>query len=404
MDLLAVSDDQSLHYFLEVLHFPAISTYDPNNRKKIKDYLVQLAKTSKVVSLSIHALQHLHKAQTYGLPLTNSVLLYRAAKEALQGHIGSDETSIECVVSATFLIALFEMINYEVVSVLRQPSDGLVDMFRRWHESRLQFSPALIRMGIWLRILNIAATRAGGPGLVSTNILGSLPVDCNDLSTVHPHSAANMELGGDVLFSFYYELEMVGSELTTMAHYYRSRVTTSDQQEVAESIKELRQKMDRMWQTRPQLMKMTPAQLQNQLPHQDAQSTICLVGVLIAAYYGQRIEIGRVLSYPLLSDPDVVEALAAVRDVVNGDWNAVQDGRVSCGYLRPLLLHAVESFDSEQTTWAVSHMKMIRDPIYRSDFYAAYAQGVSDMQILKDRRVTMRYYCLQAFGVDPPFL
>ncbi len=404
MDLLAVDDYEPLNYFLEELHCPAISTYDPENWQRVKEYIAGLAKASKLVTIGIHALQHLHKSQSYGLPLTNAVLLYRTAKEALQEHIEGRSQSLECVIAVAFVLALFETIDYEIVSVLRQPSQGLIDKFTQWHENRHMYSPSLIRMGVWLRIMHTAATRAGGPGLVSEIILDCLPSDLRELLTTYSAATSVANADNESLFAFYFEVEMISAELKTLAHYDRSRITISDQQEVVGSIHLLRRKMDQLWTERPQIMTMTPAKLRQRLPPQKAQSTIELVGILIAAYYGQRIEMGRVLSNPLLSDHDVNEALTAIRDVIDGDWDAVRGGRVSCGYLRPLLLHAVENFDAGQTEWAVSHMRMIRDPICRSDFYAAYAEAVSEMQILKDRRVTMRYFCIQKFGVQPPFL
>ncbi|EGP87470.1 uncharacterized protein MYCGRDRAFT_86229 [Zymoseptoria tritici IPO323] len=60
--------------------------------------------------------------------------------------------------------------------------------------------------------------------------------------------------------------------------------------------------------------------------------------------------------------------------------------------------------DKEQNRWAVHKITQIESPVYRSKFFAAFAQELADAQIRKERRVTSMYFCLWYFRMPPPYM
>jgi hypothetical protein len=41
-----------------------------------------------------------------------------------------------------------------------------------------------------------------------------------------------------------------------------------------------------------------------------------------------------------------------IGDIVEGDWNAFDEGKLNLGYLRPLYLYAIKSISTDHTQWA----------------------------------------------------
>lgn len=405
MDLLAVGNPESLAYFLDELQFPMISVYDRTGWTKAKTYVVELAQTSHVVMATAHALQMLHKSQRYGLPLAGALSLYASAKDGMETYARAIRNPVDCIIAAAFCLAVFDAIRCEPVSILREPTDAIIGRFRQWHGLRQQ-SPHLIRMGLWLRLMHIGASRGGGPGLASKEILSFLPPDCESLPQRRP-SVRDIERHQESLFRFYFDIQMVATDLLPLSHYARSRITQSDQIEARELLDVLTQRLEDLWGMRPECIMLRPDELRRQLATSQPEvvdSVITLAGVVMAEYHGQHIEICRAISNPPRVDATVNKACAGIRHVVESGWNSVQhDGKLSCGYLRPLLQYAIECFGIEETQWAVSRIESIQDPICRSDFFATYAKQLSEAQIAEDRRVTMKYFCLRVFGSPLPF-
>jgi hypothetical protein len=112
----------------------------------------------------------------------------------------------------------------------------------------------------------------------------------------------------------------------------------------------------------------------------------------------------RITGDPLSGSRDSKEAMHRIREVIEGDWNAYDGGKLNSGYLRPLFLCSIECMDRDENQWAVEKLEQIKNPICRSDFFAAFGKALSDAQLERDRRVTSKYYCIRHFGVPPPFL
>jgi len=129
-----------------------------------------------------------------------------------------------------------------------------------------------------------------------------------------------------------------------------------------------------------------------------------LIGLCMAIFHTEIVEIGRTLSDPPLASSEARQHMRQIREVVEGDYNALKGGKLNPGYLRPLFLFAIESINMDHTQWAIDRIKQINDQICRSDFFASFAKALVEAQRNKERRVTTKWLCFQTFGVPPPYL
>jgi hypothetical protein len=67
-------------------------------------------------------------------------------------------------------------------------------------------------------------------------------------------------------------------------------------------------------------------------------------------------------------------------------------------------MYAVEHPDADHCHWAVETLREVRNPIWHSDFVANLAQGISEEQVARAKRVDTRYFCLERFSMPPPFI
>jgi uncharacterized protein (DUF2236 family) len=168
-------------------------------------------------------------------------------------------------------------------------------------------------------------------------------------------------------------------------------------------------------------MRLEPFELRNQLSSSISEPLISLIGITTAAYYTEIVEIGRTLSDPPFASPEAKQAMQSIRNIVEScDWNRNIDasnlhgaassksyshsGKLNPGFLRPLFLYAIESIHKGDTQWAVDRMIQINNHICRSEFFARFAESLTEAQRSVRRRVTTKYFCFKTFGVAPPFL
>ncbi|KAJ4864608.1 hypothetical protein T069G_01138 [Trichoderma breve] len=206
------------------------------------------------------------------------------------------------------------------------------------------------------------------------------------------------------IFDFYFRLQMISGEIAQMTHYHRSRTTGVDQKDVVEQMSHVSARLHTLWGNRCATQRQTPEDLRAHLAPKVADPIIALVGMANAAYHAEFIEIGRVLGDPISKSAESRQAMHHLREIVDGDWNAQEGGVLKTGYLRPLFLYAIECMDKEENQWAVERLEKIKNPICRSDFFAAFGRELSEAQLRKERRVTSKFFCMWYFGVPPPFL
>ncbi|KAM0255860.1 hypothetical protein ACHAQJ_005365 [Trichoderma viride] len=417
MDVLAIRQvplQPSFSFFLENVDCPAITPFDDINWRRMKAEVVGIGAGSEVVAEAIVALSTLYKGQLYGLPLSKAMCLYKSAKSAYETLLDHDDTqNFDTVLVVAFLLCLFEIVQYdETVPLFREPSVKLVQRLQVGTQYQLPHSSLAIRIIAWLRLLHTTTIRGGGMGLISDDVY-HLFSSCSE--TTIPNLAAPSdqlldtsthiyEMLATPIFDFYFQLQMISSQVAKLTHYHRSRTTGMDQKDVAQQMTGITSRLRALWDTRSATQRQTPEDLRAHLAHKIADPIIALIGMCHAMYYAELIEIGRVLGDPVSESAESRQAMCRIREIVDGDWNAQDRGIVKTGYLRPLFLYAIECMDRDENQWAVERLERIKNPICRSDFFAAFGRELSEAQLRKERRVTSKFFCIWYFGVSPPFL
>ncbi|KAL7921666.1 hypothetical protein ACQKWADRAFT_294933 [Trichoderma austrokoningii] len=403
----------SFAFFVDEVECPAITAFDGVNWRRMKTAVVEMGMRNGAVAEAIVALSTLYKGQMYGLPLSKAMSLYGSARLIYGRLLDDDDLGFDVVLVTVFLLSLFESMQYyETDTLLREPSEKLVQRLDAWTQSLLPHSPLTIRISVWLRLLHTTAIRGGGMGLISDGIYNLLSsydeAAMPNLAVSEDTSTHVYEMIAAPIFDFYFRLQIISGEIARLTHYHRSRTTGIDQKDVAQQIAQITSRLHALWNTRSAAQRQTPEELRAHLESNVADPIIALIGMCHAAYHGEFIEIGRVLGDPVSEFTESRQAMRRLREIVDGDWNAHHEeggrSQLRTGYLRPLFLYAIECMDRDESQWAVEKLERIKNPICRSEFFAAFGRELSEAQMRKERRVTTRFFCIWHFGVPPPFL
>lgn len=418
MDVLAIREvplQPSFSYFVDTVDCHTITPFDGVNWRRMKADVAGVGMSIEAVAQAIVALSTLHKGLAYGLPLAKSMCLYQSAKSAYAKLLDDAAQDFDAVLIATFLLCLFEFVQYdETVPLLQEPSEAFLRRLRAWaHQYQLPHSSLSLRILSWLKLLHTTALRGGGMGLVSDEVYHLLPSSSGGIlpniaaPAHHPSDMSShiYEVLATPIFDFYFQLQMVSGEIAKLTHYHRSRTTGVDQKDVVDQMAHIISRLHALWDARSATQRQTPADLRAHLSAKIADPIIALIGLCNAAYHAEFIEIGRVLGDPVSASAESRQAMHQIREIVDGDWNALDEKSVvKTGYLRPLFLYAIECMDHDESEWAVDQLERIRNPICRSDFFAAFGRELAGAQLRKERRVTSKFFCIWYFGVPPPFL
>ncbi|KAH6607796.1 sterol uptake control 2 [Trichoderma cornu-damae] len=415
MDVLAVRDvplQPSFSFFVDEVDCPAITPFDGINWRRMKAEVASLGASNEAVAGAIVALSTLYKGQMYGLPLSKAMSLYASAKAAYDRLLDDDAQSFHVVLVAAFLLSLFGIVQYhETAPLLREPSERFLRRLQAWGRHPPPHPPLALRIVAWMRLLHTTTIRGGGLGLMSDGVCGLLP-SCGETT---PNLAAPSSQPADTsthiyemlatpLFDFYFRLQMISGDIAKMTHYHRSRTTGEDQKDVVEQMARITSRLRALWDGRSATQRQTPEDLRAHLAPNIAEPVVTLIGICNAAYHGELIEVGRVLGDPVSESAEARRSMRRLREIVDGDWNAQEGGALNTGYLRPLFLYAIECMDRDENQWAVERLGKIKDPICRSDFFAAFGRELLAAQLRKERRVTSKFFCIWWFGVPPPYL
>lgn len=413
IDLLAATEvpiHASFSFFVEEVNPPLIAPYDQVNWGRLKIHVTELGMHNEAVAAGILAVQALYKAQLNGLATSRAMLAHHAARTLFEKSLNDGTEDFNTILVGAFLLCLVEMIvPDETDSVLSHSEGPFVRRLEIWAPQGRQ-SPVSLRIEAWLRILHAAARRGGGPGLLSDVVSRLLPNPTTEapslclLDTYTDAPTSVYDIVSAPIFVFYLSLQQISTQVANLSHYHRSRITSSDQDEVTELMTRLKTKMLCMWNTRPGLMQLSPSELRAQFSPAIADPLVSLIAICTAAYHAETVDIGRTFSDPPLASADAKATMRRIRDIIEGDWNASSGGRLNPGYLRPLFMYAIESVGKDDTAWAVERLQEIKNPICRSDFFAAFAKKLTEAQASKARRVTTRYFCFHDFGGPPPFM
>jgi hypothetical protein len=414
MDILE-SRDASVQmwfsFFVDAVECPCITAIDDVIWQRMKHKIVELGTSETLVSSAVIAVAALYRALLHGLPLSKSLSLYHGLKVELEKSLHDGSQNFSAFLVTTFLICLFDFINYNEIPFLKEPGETFIKRLEAWVQQKSPYPAFSSRLIAWLRILHVVTRRGGGTGLISDHVhslllsfeAGKLTFELVS-STISESSSDLYAILSTPVVDFYFQLQMISGKIAELTHYRRSRATGADQEDVIEKTRHLKSQLSTLWNNRFPIQHQTPDDLRTQLAPKIADRIITLIGVCAAAYYGEFVEIDRVLGDPVLRSIDSEDAVSRIREIVDGDWNAFAGGRLNSGYLRPLFLFAIECMDYDENQWAVESIKQIRNPFCRSDFFASFGKALSDAQLQKERRVTSKFFCIRYFGVPPPFL
>ena len=414
MDILAARDvplQPSFSFFLEAVDCPSITPYDGVNWLRLKLEVLELGMSNGAVASAIIAVSALYKGQMYSLPLSKALSLYHSSKSAYENLLNDRSQDFGVALVATFLLCLFEFVHYETVPTLKDPSEIFIERLRVWTQHELSHSELTSRIITWLQLLHAITIRGGGKGLISDNVCSLFPSwragipNLRLPSDRHSDAPAQLhEILSTPIFEFYFQLQMISCEIAKVTHYHRPRNTGGDQEEVVQQITHIKSRLHALWESRSATQRETPQELRSRLAPKVAKSIITLIGLCAAAYQAEFVEMERTLGDPVSKSTDSKQAMGRIREIIDGDWNAYDGGKLNPGYLRPLFLYAIECMNRDENRWAVERLEQIKNPICRSEFFASFGKALSDAQQRKERRVTSKYFSIWYFGVPPPFI
>lgn len=420
IDLMAVGDPQhSITYFVQKVECFTVTLFDNFNWQLCKEHIAHMATQSADLTAAILAVQSIHKAQANGIPPSKGLALYQTAIQQIEHAVASDiPTSFDTIFATVFLLCFAHYLIPEQTRFGPLLDEDSILWRRIIAEIGIGMSALSRRMTAWLLVAHAAARRGGNAGLLCSalrdrmvefcqeNILAPiLPTDTRVPVAAHVSMLATLSAP---VFDMCLKIQIIAGKSADLSHYHRSRVTSDDQEEVAVLLGSFEQQMHETWEQRTSYLRCDPAEIRELMSEPLAEVFLLHLGICQAMYHTEMVEFGRILSDPPFASKEARRHMHLVRKLLeDSSWStALTDEQESLhtGFLRPLFLYAIESIYESESAWAIKQIRRIKNPICRSDFFASFAEGLSQAQREKQRRVTTRWYCLKAFEVTPPFL
>lgn len=410
IDWLAADEDLSFPYFLQEVNLPMITSCDSANWVRMKRHAIKLSSRHKPITMAISALQLLFKAQHNSLPAMTAISRYEIAKNMLEATLGNNAIEFETLLVNIFINTLFSLVIFGGEDcILRQSTGPYMAQLKSCVLNSDQKTIITSRISSWLQIMHAAARRGGNRGIMSDEAMILLS-DKTDTSILplRPQETfvplGTQEYDGELVFQFYCQLQRLSLRIANLSHYHRSRSTGTDQEEVSQLMSIIKAELLSLWTSRPALMQCELGEIRAQILSTANGTLVEAVTVSIAAYHTELLEVARTLNEPQPAIPEAQRAMHQIRCLVEGERNSFPKQTLNPGFLRPLFMYAIEATRPEDTRWAVARMREIRDPISHSDFFASYAEKLTEQQSMKGRRCTTRWFCYQEYGVAPPVL
>ncbi|KAK5048532.1 hypothetical protein LTR84_005622 [Exophiala bonariae] len=417
LDWMGVSEvpaKSTFAYFLDVVDCTLLSPFDQLNWRRMKQYIAYLGLEQPLVADFLRALQALYRSQVDHLPRTYATTLQQIALDNFESVIGDTTVDFEILLICAFLQCLCAVTAPNEDG----PSLGMFDgLFTERLQSSLEHGPQsaiFSRICAWLQLLNTVTKHPGSVGLLSNTVLRLLYSRVGEQlpSLSMLDRDAYPERGfydtiAEPVFTFYIKLQKISNQITDVTHYRRSRSTAADQEEVSKILADLTTKLATLWEHRPPPLQLEPIKIRESFSETIAKPLIMLAGLCIAAFQVETIVIGRILGDPPFPTPEIQHARLKIRQVIEGEgeWLAADEaGALNPGYLRPLFVYALESFVKDQSDWAACQLRRIKHPNSTGNFLASFVEAHGEAQRREGRRVTMKYFCYQTFGVPLPFM
>ncbi|PTB59939.1 hypothetical protein M431DRAFT_526227 [Trichoderma harzianum CBS 226.95] len=399
---------RSSSYFIDQVDSPTISAFDYLNWNKIKLHIVQLGTQDPSVAAAIEAVQGIYRAQVNRLAMFHATSEYQARLATFEPLVADEKIDSDTILAISLLLCLCEVI-------LPNEDGSSLSAFGPAFEARLTIwllntdrSPMSLRICAWLQLLHVATKRSGSCGLIPETTFDLISNHITEVPNLPPLSnspdstSAMYDIISAPIFSFYLQLQRISNEIQDLSHYRRSRITPEDQEEVTEIVANLNNTLSTLWIARPSPLQFQPGQLRENFCPMIAEPLIALVGICTAAYYGEVVGLRRTLGDDPFPSPESQQPMSRIRDIIEGEWNALSKGALNPGYIRPLFLYCIENLEQDKTEWAVARLRQVQSPISRSEFIAALGEALGREQRTEKRRVATKYFCNGAFNAMVP--
>lgn len=413
VDLMAACEapsPSSFCYFTDVVDCPLLAPFDQFNWTRMKQHIAYLGFQHVLIAECLVAVQAIYRAQVDHLPKTHAMSVYQAAVTSFKTTPGNDSVDFHIILVSAFLICLCTVtLPNEDVSHLEAFNDVFEVRLEAWLRSQYSSSESL-RICAWPQLLNTATKHPGSLGLFPVSVMHLLYTHVKEVPSLA--SIDNDSLPEHVLydaiatpvFGFYLHLQRISNQITDLTHYRRSRTTAEDQAEVTGLLDGLKEDLARLWSTRPAPLNLQPYQIRDHFSTAISGPLIALSSLCIAAFHTEYIVISRIRGDSSFPSPEAKYPLDQIRRSLQEEWNSSIDGKLNPGYARPLFVYALESPHKDESDWAAGQLRQIKNPVSRSNFLASFVEAHGEAQRAQGRRVTMKYFCYQTFGVPLPYM
>ncbi|KAL2208564.1 hypothetical protein CC79DRAFT_1331731 [Sarocladium strictum] len=401
----------SFSYFIDTVDCPLISPFDGLNWTRVKNHIVHLGFEQPPVAQALLAIQVLYRAQVDRLPMAHALSVYKTGLSSFQSVLEDEAADFDVVLIIAFLLCLC------AVTLPNEDEASLVifkgvfgQKLETWLTSGPSRSPVSLRLCAWLQMLTTSSKRQGSPGILPqpvANLLYKHVKEAPSLSNLdadqHPERCL-YDANADPIFHFYLRLQAMSHRVADVTHYHRSRTTAEDQVEVTLLMDALKTDLAHLWEERPVPLRLRADKIREHFSAQISEPLIALSGLCIAAFHTETIIIGRILGDRPFPSPEANESLNNIRAVIDSNWDFSEAGGPNAGYLRPLFAYALEVCDKSQSEWAAGRLRQITQPTSRGNFLASFVEAHGEAQRAQGRRVTMKFFCYQTFGIPLPFM
>ncbi|KAK9237693.1 hypothetical protein V1525DRAFT_147409 [Lipomyces kononenkoae] len=401
------AQSSSFAYFLENVEPVFIAPYDMLNWIRVRSYIAEMGSNNSVVAAAISCVEALYDAEKRGQDTANSISLYYIAKTHYTMMLEDELQDLETTLVVTFLLTCFEVTaQQETVSIMMKGEGAFVRRFELLVQQR-PWTPVASRIEVWLKLLHAKALRLGGRGLLSAKVNKLLSVEMvptPGLSHLNCALEAVDILYDSLtapLFEFYVQTQLVGMQVSGMNRHHRSRCSPEDELDADCVAQHIRKNLRSVWQQRPSILSVSHVDLRGRFTDAQVNDLCSLIDICNAAYFAEVVHLGRAHGEFLALTSEGLEATRQIRTIVDNSWS--RTNLVDPGLMSSIFLYGLEAA-GDGGSWAVQRVRQINNPLCRSNFAADLLDGVVQEQRKTGHRVDCRYFCMDKFGVSPPFL
>lgn len=403
--------DSNFRYFLSHVEPPFITPWDSSSWALMKSFICQLATSCPAISASIGAIEALYESQQVGNGDTAAALSrYFGAKSSYLLLLNDQDSKIETILIATFLLCCFEIVaQYETVSNTLKQKDALVTRLEREHQP---WSPISGRIICWLHLFHTKALHLGGRGVLSPRVLDLLqpPRTLLPLTLLRPNQPTAPEVFLQAvqqsLFSFYFELQRISAEVSALNRHHRPRGQSEDELKVDKLSRDIQKRLQFVWQGRPWLLDLPVEEISQAISHPHGlDNLVLLVRLCTVSYYTEIIYHARGHGKAPFGSTYIAEARSEVRTIVNLTRETCPAGSMlHPAFTWPLFMYSAESTEQEEVTWALESLSLVSNALWSSSSIKELTRDLSEEQLRKGQRVDSRYFFIEKFGTVPPFM